>query len=417
MEQGGTMTVRRQDETPGSWTKGLAVLAMAASVGLALGQAPAAAHEAGRLQPVSGSADAAATANDPLQIVVSLRDQRLDLYRGTERIETTRISSGKSGYGTPAGVFSILEKRRRHFSNLYDNAPMPYMQRITWSGVALHEGRVPNYPASHGCIRLPKGFAAKLYGMTSIGAHVVIVRNDARPEDIRHPVLPRPAVDEPEVAALDVGTLRGPIGSDAGIVAVLPGEAKAERPTDPLRVVIKAVDAGERIRDMQRVLDRLGYAPGPADGVFGPKTRAALKLFQEGAELPITGIPTDFVLRALYAEAGEERPMNARLLVRRKFREIFSAPVELRDPDRPTGTHLYTALDFGPEDREVRWMAVTAEATPLETSKSVLDRITLSQRAEHFLAENLTPGSSILVTDRPFRLHSGLGTDFIVTTR
>ena len=98
----------------------------------------------------------------PLQIVVSLPKQQMKLYRGTELVKTTRVSTGRQGYSTPAGVFSILQKRRRHFSNLYNNAPMPYMQRLTWSGIALHEGVVPNYPASHGCIRIPRGHARDL---------------------------------------------------------------------------------------------------------------------------------------------------------------------------------------------------------------------------------------------------------------
>ena len=90
-----------------------------------------------------------------MTIVVSLGNQKADVYRGTTLITSTSVSTGKRGYSTKAGVFSILEKRRRHYSNLYNGAPMPWMQRLTWSGTALHAGVVPGYPASHGCIRLP----------------------------------------------------------------------------------------------------------------------------------------------------------------------------------------------------------------------------------------------------------------------
>ena len=105
--------------------------------------------------------------NEPVQILVSLPTQTMTVYKGGVEIATSRVSSGKPGHTTPSGVFSILQKKRMHYSNLYDNAPMPYMQRLTWSGVALHAGRVPNYPASHGCIRMPQAFARQLFGVTT----------------------------------------------------------------------------------------------------------------------------------------------------------------------------------------------------------------------------------------------------------
>jgi lipoprotein-anchoring transpeptidase ErfK/SrfK len=90
------------------------------------------------------------------------------------RIGHSRISTGKNGYETPTGSFKILQKRKKHKSNLYENGDMPFMQRLTWDGIALHGGRVPDYPASHGCIRFPHNFASKLYGITRIGSQVVI---------------------------------------------------------------------------------------------------------------------------------------------------------------------------------------------------------------------------------------------------
>lgn len=108
-------------------------------------------------------------------IVVSLQMQKAFVYRGDGLIGVSTVSSGKAGHETPTGTFEILQKRREHYSNLYDNAPMPFMQRLTWSGVALHGGRIPGYPASHGCIRLPNGFARNLFGVTQLGATVHIV--------------------------------------------------------------------------------------------------------------------------------------------------------------------------------------------------------------------------------------------------
>lgn len=107
-------------------------------------------------------------------IIVSIPQQRLFLFQDGEIAGISTVSTGKRGHHTPTGTFQILEKRRQHFSNLYDNAPMPFMQRLTWGGVALHAGLIPGYPASHGCVRLPKGFAKLLFELTGVGASVVI---------------------------------------------------------------------------------------------------------------------------------------------------------------------------------------------------------------------------------------------------
>jgi hypothetical protein len=111
-------------------------------------------------------------------IVVSLPQQLVHVYRGGVRIGESTISTGRPGHDTPVGVFTILQKKKMHRSTLYDDAPMPFMQRLTWDGVALHAGRVPGYPASHGCVRLPARFAELLYDVTDHGG-VVVVADDA----------------------------------------------------------------------------------------------------------------------------------------------------------------------------------------------------------------------------------------------
>jgi len=117
----------------------------------------------------------------PLLLIVSIKKQRAYLYRNGVPIGISTASTGKAGYETPTGVFSILQKRVDHKSNIYDNAPMPYMQRLTWSGIALHAGNVPGYPASHGCIRLPLQFAELLYGVSRMGMTVVVTEEAAVP--------------------------------------------------------------------------------------------------------------------------------------------------------------------------------------------------------------------------------------------
>ena len=123
----------------------------------------------------------------PLVIVVSLPDQRLYAYRQGVRIAVSTCSTGKPGHRTPTGVFAILQKDKRHRSSTYNNAPMPNMNRLTWSGVALHAGELPGYPASHGCVRLPLEFSEKLFGITEIGTPVIIANAATYPSVVAHP--------------------------------------------------------------------------------------------------------------------------------------------------------------------------------------------------------------------------------------
>jgi hypothetical protein len=118
-----------------------------------------------------------------VEIVVSLPLQRAYVYRGGALIGVTTVSTGKPGHSTPTGRFDILEKHRQHFSSKYNNAPMPYMQRLTWDGVALHAGQIPGRPASHGCVRLPLAFARELFAVTRVGASVHVIREAPAPEE------------------------------------------------------------------------------------------------------------------------------------------------------------------------------------------------------------------------------------------
>lgn len=158
----------------------------------------------------------------PVTIVVSLTEQKAYIYRNGIAIGVSTLSSGKKGRETPTGVFSILQKSVDHKSDLYNSAPMPYMQRLTWDGIALHAGNLPGYPASHGCIRLPMAFAKKLYGITGFSSTTVIISNaSSAPKEVDHPGLLAPTVAdgrpvtlpvEPgEIAWNDPGAERGPL--------------------------------------------------------------------------------------------------------------------------------------------------------------------------------------------------------------
>jgi lipoprotein-anchoring transpeptidase ErfK/SrfK len=110
----------------------------------------------------------------PVSILISIPDQRAYVFQGETMVAASSVSTGKDGNDTPVGVFTILQKHKDHKSNKYDDAPMPYMQRLTWDGVALHAGRNPGFPASHGCVRMPTEFAKRLFEITSLGATVEV---------------------------------------------------------------------------------------------------------------------------------------------------------------------------------------------------------------------------------------------------
>ncbi len=136
-----------------------------------------------------------------VHVVVSVPEQRAWVFRGQTFIDSSPVSTGKRGHSTPTGTFPILQKKVHHNSNLYSNAPMPYMQRLTHSGIALHAGQLPGYPASHGCIRFPMDFAKKLYGLTRMGTIVRVVGTRANtPEEALSLVLPPTTAAKPNAA-------------------------------------------------------------------------------------------------------------------------------------------------------------------------------------------------------------------------
>src|SRR4030081_2786842 len=130
------------------------------------------------------------TAGQPIMAVVSLHNQRITVYDADGWIVRAPVSSGQKGRETPAGIFSIIQKNAEHYSSLYDDAYMPHMQRITWSGIALHGGVLPGRPASHGCVRMPFEFAADLFDATRMGMRVIVAPRDVTPVEIAHPSLP-----------------------------------------------------------------------------------------------------------------------------------------------------------------------------------------------------------------------------------
>jgi lipoprotein-anchoring transpeptidase ErfK/SrfK len=156
----------------------------------------------------------------PLIIAVSIDQQKVRIYDAKGLFAESPVSTGMKGHSTPMGVFSVIQKHKMHRSNIYSGAPMPYMQRITWSGVAMHAGVLPGYPASHGCIRMPMAFAVKMWNWTRMGARVIVTPGPITPASFTHPLLvAQKVVPQPLIAndpATDAPAVKGDKGADAG---------------------------------------------------------------------------------------------------------------------------------------------------------------------------------------------------------
>ena len=359
----------------------------------------------------------------PLQIVISIKKQRLTLYAGGQVVAHSQVSTGVPGHPTPQGVFSIIQKQIYHESNLYSSAPMPYMQRITWSGVAMHQGVVPGHPASHGCIRLPAAFAKRLWSLTRIGVRVIIAQDDVALAPIDHPrlfaVASAAKVSEAPIAKVRFATVESV--SDA-----------------PLKGSIDAT-ASEEAR-IESTIDRMVQAGmAEADAYAAEEEKIALT---EKSELAMS--PKDPALRPGPISVFISRK-TGRLYVRKGFDEVFESAVTIASPDRPLGTHVFTALE-GKD--EMRWNVAslptertvkpgkylttyTARGEKLRKElvppnyevmspgnpNEALERITIPDAALVRITELMSPGASLVVSDLAYSYETGRGTDFIVLTR
>src|SRR5215213_6568696 len=176
----------------------LALAAMAAMAALMALTAPTAAQQArpapspkqqARSAPPPKEATAPRNAGEPIMAIVSIKSQQVTFYDADGWILRAPVSTGVKERETPAGVFAVVDKERDHRSNMYDDAWMPHMQRITWNGIALHGGPLPGYAASHGCVRMPFGFAERVFDRPRIGMRVIISPNDAAPVEFSHQAL------------------------------------------------------------------------------------------------------------------------------------------------------------------------------------------------------------------------------------
>jgi hypothetical protein len=355
----------------------------------------------------------------PVHIVVSIGEQRLWAHMADGSVLSAPVSTGQKGFPTPTGMFSILQKNRWHRSNIYSGAPMPFMQRVTWTGIALHAGHLPGYPASHGCIRLPSEFAQKLFGETRLGARVVILPGRVQPIEIEHERLPVPklGVPAPKLVAVLDDRMKPAAGGAETLADAMPGNA-------PISAEMAALIEEATRSAVPRAIDTRVFS---------------------GA--------TPFIDRSLPMKSGPLSILisrkEQRIYVRQGFDAIYDGYAEVADPDRPIGTHSFTAIEARGDGQPMRWMAISlpGEARPEEivtgsiggkgrqrqaarkeprpaasgpARQSALDaltRITIPPATKARIAELLTPGTSIIVTDGGSGAEVSKGADFAVPAR
>ncbi len=488
----------------------LAVAGVAALSAVLSAAGPADAKQRGSQEPKRDPYALSEQPGTPRLAVVSIKDQRITVYDANGAILRAPVSSGRTGYETPVGTYSVLQKEAEHYSNRYDDAAMPHMQRITWSGVALHAGALPGYPASHGCVRLPADFAERLFGMTKLGMRVVISRYDTAPVAVSHPLLFKSAIQN-EGSSLFTKTAFGAASPEEAAAkraealqaqaAVKQAEADAaEQKAVPLRTVakakaaenataLKALKSAERARknaaeylaDTEKDLAR-AKTPATTQRRQAARDKADAKLKE--AEAKLAALKTQYQPQiedyeraaaalkvvedekaAALAAAGEARRMTwpvsvfislktQKLYVRQGFEPVFETPVLIRDPDRPIGTHILTAMDYADNGQDMRWNAVSiggrraddpveedyassfydddyyyerprrrisrsgksekASETDIAAVTGALDRITIPQEAVQKISEFVMPGSSFIVSDEDASKETGQQTDFIV---
>ena len=263
----------------------------------------------------------------PLLLVVSIKNQKLHVYDADGEIASSRVSSGRPGFATPTGVFSILEKNVSHRSNIYSGAEMPYMQRITWSGIALHAGVVPGFRASHGCIRLPYSFSKKLYDITKLGSRVIVTGDDAEPVAFNHPKLFRPLPFD-DASVMRLGTPKEPqlamndraddaTASDAArslprFIGISPAliRAVAEMPRDPQRRPATRVEADQMIQEKIKRLQAALKAADSARVAATAKAKTAAKNF-DAANDQLNAARSDIEPVRAAVKAAEKKQQDA----------------------------------------------------------------------------------------------------------
>ncbi len=276
-------------------------------------------------------------ADGPLTAVVSLGSQKIRIFDRNGLVSSSPVSTGRKGFETPEGVFSIIERKVEHNSNLYDDAEMPFMQRITWSGVALHQGVVPKYRASHGCIRLPHGFAEQLFRTTKIATRVVIVSHEATPLAMSHPVLRQPGGVPIAATPLPTGSPNPP-GSSAGDALPMMLGARDSQSVALPTAATAGSDAGDALANVTATSPALSAAAARAE-LRARRTAAEKRLQVATKAVDASKIR---VRPALIAQGKAEKALRQALAMARRSEGRVQAAAAVAAATSPVAQALAT---------------------------------------------------------------------------
>jgi len=390
---------------------------------------------------------------EPIMAIVSIKSQRVTLYDADGWILRAPVSTGATEYETPAGVFAIVQKKKDHRSNMYDDAWMPHMQRITWNGIALHGGPLPGHAASHGCVRLPFGFAERLFDKTRIGMRVIIAPNDTTPVPFSHPALLVPnaealaaarvraeplvreaaeaarADDEAKraatIAAREAATLTASLrklelskrradeelaSADRALIGARTDQTRLQAEDIKRKAARRAAELGKQFdavsAEAKQRLDASNSAKDAAEAAEIKKADTARAAGEANLLLEPVSIYISRATQKLYVRRATRKPV-------RDGGEVFDAsievPVKIRNPGKPIGTHVFTAM--AREGAGLRWSAVTIDGG--DDAGSALDRITIPQEVLDRVAPTALPRSSIIVSDEPLSAETNYRTEFV----
>jgi hypothetical protein len=437
------------------WTSPFIVIlgATAALTALTAALPARAMHQARSERPTE--ATAARAAGEPIMAIVSIKSQQVTIYDADGWIMRAPVSTGVTGRETPAGIFAVVEKNKDHHSSLYDDAWMPNMQRITWNGIALHGGPLPGYPASHGCIRMPYGFAENLFDKVRIGMRVIISPTDAEPVDISDPALfvPNPEAiraapakaealaeeaTEAEKAAKDAkaAALAAPRAAATAVFAQRQLEREKTAADSQLAAADRALTAANTDETKARAEDARQKAAAKvaelaakleaAKADAKAKQDAVKTLLDASKAVEVKKVETEKA--ALAAKLALE-PVSVfisratrKIYVRRdthtripdggeRFDTVLELPVTIRDPNKPLGTHVFTAM-ARTDGSGLRWTEVTIDGG--DNAKDALDRVTIPQAVLDQVAPTAVPRSSIIISDEPLNSETNYRTEFVV---
>jgi len=401
----------------------------------------------------SAEATAPRDGGEPIMAIVSIKSQQITFYDADGWILRAPVSTGIKGRETPAGVFAVIEKDKDHRSTLYDDAWMPHMQRLTWNGIAFHGGPLPGYAASHGCVRMPYRIAKGLFDKTRIGMRVIISPNDASPVEFSHPALLVPDAAAVAAAPERAETLAREAAEAAkAAVETKKSARKTKREATSAKATLRKMErrksyADDDLADAEKAVARAKSDKAKARAEAW-KLKAATKAAEAAAKLDTAkGDATPKIEAAAKAEVAAKEAASRKadlakaandaklavepvsvyisrakqkLYVRRNTHkpwpdggEVFDSsievPVTIRDPDKPIGTHIFTAM--ASDDAGLRWSAVTIDDG--DDAKDALDRISIPKDVLDRIAPTALPRSSIIISDEPLSRETNYRTEFV----